>query len=57
MLHAMFQDHRIIGSDSTSNLALIDPAVLEKKIFENGGHIHVYSPGTGTENHMSQFFH
>ena len=24
--------------------------ILEKKVFENGGHIHVYSPGTGADN-------
>ena len=31
------------------NLALIGQAVLQKKIFENGGHIHVYSPKAGGE--------
>ena len=29
---------------------MIGQAVLEKKSFENGGHIHVYSPGTGADN-------
>ena len=27
------------------NLPLIGQAVSEKKVFENNGHIHVYSPG------------
>ena len=27
------------------NLGFMGQGVLEKKIFENGGHIHVYSPG------------
>ena len=31
-------------------LALIYQAVLEKEIFENGCHIHVYSPGAGADN-------
>ena len=31
------------------NLALIGQAVLEKKIFENGGHIYVYSPEADAE--------
>ena len=35
---------------STSNLALIRQAVCERNIFENGGHIHVYSPGAGADN-------
>ena len=30
-------------------------AVLEKKIFENGGHIHVYSSGAGAETPWGQF--
>ena len=32
-------------------------AVFEKKIFENGCHIHVYSPGTRADNPLgSNFF-
>ena len=40
-------------------MALIDPAVLEKKSFGNGGHIHVYSPVAGADNPMMSryFFH
>ena len=37
---------------STYNLALISHAVSEKKMFENNGHIHVYSPGAGADNHL-----
>ena len=32
------------------NVALISQAVLEKRVFENGGHIHVYSPRAGADN-------
>ena len=43
---------------STWNLALIGQAVLEMKIFENGGHIHVYGPGAGADNPLVYtFFH
>ena len=31
-------------------MALIDQAVSVEKIFENGGHINVYSPGAGEDN-------
>ena len=42
---------------STYNLALIDHAVSEKKVFENNGHIHVNSPGTGADKHLgSKYF-
>ena len=42
----------------THNLALIGLAVSVEKMFENGGHIHVYSPGTGADNPMgSNLFH
>ena len=37
-------------------MALICQAVLEKKIFENGGHIHVHSHGAGADNPWGQFF-
>ena len=37
-------------------MALIGQVVLEKKIFENGGHIHVYSPGAGADNPWGQIF-
>ena len=30
------------------NLAMIDPTVSEK-MFENNGHVHVYSPGAGAD--------
>ena len=40
---------------STYNLALIDTAVLEKTMFENNGHIHVYSPKAETENQLGSF--
>ena len=32
------------------NLTLIGQAVSEKRVFENNGHIHVYSPGSGADN-------
>ena len=32
---------------SLLNLSLIDQAVSVEKMFENGGHIYVYSPGQG----------
>ena len=35
---------------STCNFALTGQAVLEKKMFENAWHIHVYSPGAGSDN-------
>ena len=38
------------------NLALIGQAVLEKKIFENGCHIHEYSPGAVADNPLGSFF-
>ena len=38
-------------------LALYGQAFLEKKSFENGGHIHVSSPGTGADNPQGYFFH
>ena len=41
---------------STWNLALIGQAVLKRKIFENGGHIHVYSPGQGQTTPWCQLF-
>ena len=34
----------------TFNLALIGHAVSETKMFENNGHIHVFSPGAGAED-------
>ena len=39
-------------------MALHGKAGSEKKIFENNGHIHVYSPGAGTDNPLrSIYFH
>ena len=38
------------------NLALIGQTDLEKKIFVNGGHIHVYSPGAGADNPLGSIF-
>ena len=38
------------------NLALIGQVVNEKKMFENNGHIHVYSPGAGANNPLASFF-
>ena len=32
------------------------PSVSEKKMFENNGYIHVYSPGAGTDNSLWSFF-
>ena len=40
----------------TLNLALIGQAVYEKKMFENNGHIHVYSPGAGADNPLASIF-
>ena len=39
--------------DSTLNLALIGHVVSEK-MFENNGHIHVYSPEAGAYNSLGQ---
>ena len=41
---------------STRNLAKIGQAVSEKKMFENNGHIHVFSPGAGTDNPKGNLF-
>ena len=41
---------------SKYNLALIDQTVLEKMMYENDGHIHVYSPGAEADNHLRSFF-
>ena len=41
----------------TRNLTLIDRAVLDKKVFENNGHKHVFSPTAGAENPLGYFFH
>ena len=38
------------------NLALIGRAVLVEKMFENSGHIHVFSPGTGTVTPLDYLF-
>ena len=35
---------------------LIGRAVLEKKILENGGHVHLYNPGAGADNPLVSFF-
>ena len=32
------------------------PSVSEKKMFENNGHIHVYSPGTRADSPLGSFF-
>ena len=32
------------------------PMVSEKKMFENNGHIHVYSPRTGADKPLRSFF-
>ena len=40
---------------STSNLAFIGQAVSEK-IFEYYGHIHVYCPGVGVDQHLGSKF-
>ena len=38
----------IYNVSSTLNLAVIGQAVLETRMFESNGYIHVYSHGTGT---------
>ena len=38
------------------NLALIGQTVLVEKMFENGGHIQVYSPGAGADKPRGSFF-
>ena len=39
-------------------LALIGQTLSVEKMFENGGHIQVYSPRAGADNHLgSNFFH
>ena len=35
---------------------LIGRAISGKKMFENNGHIHVYSPGTGADNSLRSIF-
>ena len=35
--------------------ALSGQLVSEKKMFENNGYIHVYSPGTGADNPLKSF--
>ena len=43
---------------STWNMALIGQAVSEKKMFENNGYVHVYSPRAGADNPLgSILFH
>ena len=37
-------------------MALFDQAVSEKKMFENNGYIHVYSPRTGADNPQRSMF-
>ena len=37
-------------------LALIGRAVSERKLFENNGHVHVYSPGAGADNPIGSNF-
>ena len=37
-------------------MALIGKAVSVRKMFENGGHIHEYSPRAGAENPLGSFF-
>ena len=40
------------------NLALIGQAVSMEKMFENGGHVHVYSAEAGVDNYLgSNNFH
>ena len=41
---------------SKLNLAFIGQGVLEKMIFENDGHIQVYSPGAGVDNPLGSIF-
>ena len=38
------------------NLALIGQAVSVEKIYENGGHMHVYIPGAGADTPLSNLF-
>ena len=37
-------------------LGLIGQSVLEEKMFENNGYVHVFSPGAGADNPMGSFF-
>ena len=37
-------------------MAFFGKAVLEKRIFENGGHIHVYNHGSGADNPLCFMF-
>ena len=32
------------------------PSGLEKKMFENNGYVHVYSPGAGADNPLGSIF-
>ena len=38
------------------HLALIGQVVSETKMFENNGHLHVYSPGIGADSPRAHFF-
>ena len=43
---------------SIQNLALTDQVVLEMNMFENNGHLHVFSPGAGADDPLgSNFFY
>ena len=42
---------------TTKNLGLIGHAVSKKKMFENNGYVHVYSPGQGQQPMGSNLFH
>ena len=39
-----------LSNVTTPNMALIGQAVSVKNMFENNGHIHVYSPRAGADN-------
>ena len=41
---------------TTKNLGLIGHAVSKKKMFENNGYVHVYSPGAGANNPWGQIY-
>ena len=49
-----FREKTLSQGGSTWNLALIDEVVLEKKMFENNGLVHVCSPGAGLEHRQFQ---
>ena len=39
-----------LPKENSHEMAFIGQVVLEKKMFENNGYVHLYSPGAGADN-------